>query len=143
MKEPEPNPNEALQHFFNQVADILSMVQSKKDMPTKELPKDLNERVAFLEKQVEAFKKNSEEILSKTGVTKERLHALTEALPSKERRIIDYAEHLKGELDVIRSENAAKGSIAKKGKKSSGKDKIKERRKKFDQLGGRQDWKPL
>lgn len=143
MKEQEPNPNESLQHFFNQVADILSIVQAKKDVPSKELPKNIYERLAFLEKQVEAFKKNNEEILSTTGVSDERLKELTKTLPPKERRIIDYAERLKEEIDVIRNENATKGSIAKKGKKTTSKDKTKDRRKKFDQLGGRQDWKPL
>lgn len=143
MKEPEPNPNDALQQFFNQLSEILSMVQAKKDQPPKDLPIDLEKRLERLEIQVRAFKKNNDDIMSNAGLSNERLQELTAGLPAKERRLIDYAERLKTELENIRRENTAKGAIAKKRKQSLRKDKGKERRKRFDQLGGRQDWKPL
>lgn len=142
MTENEQKGREALEKFFEQVADVLNFALTKQSQPIGTLPDDIEKTLEKLEMEVEAFRQMNENIEKRAGITEEQLKTVSPSASNKDRRLLDRAEKLRSELDNMRQNLAVAMSIAKQREKAQGKTSTRIRQKKFDQLG-RRGWKPL
>jgi hypothetical protein len=145
MKEENP-----FDKVFDQIADLLALIQGKKSLPSKkkstEKPpyEDIEAQLEVLERGAEAFRAITDEAIRESGLSEESIQQSIQEMPStlssKERRILKRAAELKKESDKLCVQLEQKARIAKK----AGKRKTpgRKRKKKFRRLGG-QGWIPL
>lgn len=134
------SPLNPMQHLLEQIQNLLKMYYENKDKPAKELPKDITERLQQVEREVELFQKFNEKVFDEMGISEEQLKKMTAELEPRERRILDSTEKLKKEVEQIQQDLSMQAMTAKQRKKKQG---TQQRKKKFNQLGGRKDWKYL
>ena len=133
--------------IFEQISDLLSLTQENegKGLSDKKLPEGIEEQLDELEKGVEVFRKITDEAVKRSGIDQElvqkTIHNPTQELERSDKKILDKAKKLKGELEKIEREFARKTHAVKLQKKKA-KTKGKKRKKKFNRLGG-QGWLPL
>jgi hypothetical protein len=141
---PKNNPFE---NIFEQISDLLSMTHEKSEKPLSEekLDENIGKQIDELEKGVEIFRKITDEALKRSGIDEENLKKTirnpSAELLGKDKRILEKAKKLRGELEAIEREYARKSQVVKLQKKQS-KTAGKKRKKKFKRLGG-QGWIPL
>lgn len=137
--EKKPPRQDPLHQFFDEAADLLAMIQKKKmEITSGELPEGIKERLIQVQLAIQLFCKMHESIMKDAELPSEQI-----PVSNKDHRLLDYAQKLKKEADDLKKEFSTKTVIAKQREKTQGKGAKKERKKKFDQLGGRKDWKPL
>lgn len=133
--------------IFEQISDLLSLTQEKEELglSEKKLPEGIEEQLDELEKGVELFRKITDEAVKRSGVDEElvqkTIHNPTQELERSDKKILDKAKMLRGELENIEREFARKTHAVKLQKKKN-KTAGKKRKKKFKRLGG-QGWMPL
>lgn len=135
--EETPNPD-PLRQFFDQVDNILAMVHAKKSQPIKDLPEGIEEKLRQIEKEVQLLCNTNKEIFKDAQPPAEKL-----PVDDKDKRLLEYAERLEKEVAALQREYTIKATAAKQQEKKQGKAGERERKKKFNQFGGRKDWKPL
>lgn len=139
-----PNP---FDEMFDQIADMLAMAEKHKGTPLKGEPMEdgIEKQVDELEKQVEFFRKVTEEAMKMSGLKdkdlEETIENPTRDLDPKERRALQRARELKKRVVDMELEYARMTKIAKLHKRKAKTEGTK-RKKKFKRLGG-QGWMPL
>lgn len=137
--EKNPPTQDPLHQFFDQVAEILAMIQKKKvETASAELPPGIKEKLIEIQLAIQLFCITHEKIMEDAERPPKQI-----PVSERDQRLLDYAQKLKKEADDLKQEFSIKSVIAKQREKTQGKGAKKERKKKFDQLGGRKDWKPL
>jgi len=133
--------------IFEQISDLLSLAQENegKALSDEKLPEGLEEQLDELEKGVELFRKITDEAVKRSGIDEEMvdktIHRPSTELGRSDKKILEKAKKLKGELENIEREFARKTQAVKLHKKKA-KTAGKKRKKKFKRLGG-QGWMPL
>jgi hypothetical protein len=135
--DPAQNPD-LLRQFFDRVESLLSLAHEKKDQPIKDLPEGIEEKLSQIGKEIELLCNTNEEIFKNAEAPPEKT-----AISDKDARLLNYAENLKKEADTLQREFTIKANAAKRREKTQGKTGEKERKKKFNQMGGKKNWKPL
>jgi hypothetical protein len=135
--DPAQNPD-LLRQFFDRVESLLSLAHAKKDQPIKDLPEGIEEKLRQIGREIELLCNTNEKIFENAETPPEKL-----AISDKDTRLLNYVENLKKEAAALQREFTIKANTAKQREKTQGKTGEKERKKKFNQMGGRKDWKPL
>ena len=146
MKEENP-----FDKVFDQIADLLALVQEKRSKPSKGKPdedipyEDIDEQLEVLEREVELFRLVTDEAMKESGISEETLKKYIENPPKtisrQKQRTLKRAKKLKGEAERLGGEFERDSKAVRRQKKKT-KSAGKKRRKKFKRLGGT-DWLPL
>jgi hypothetical protein len=145
---PEPNPFEKV---FDQIADLLEFAQKNKAqfLISKEKKEPLEphfeEQLERVEQTIEIFRKITDKALRASGLDEATVQSNTQTIPegfgTKDKKNLERAKKLRGELEGMEKEFVTWQTIAKLQKKRE-KNQGKKRIKKFKRLGG-QGWMPL
>lgn len=137
------SPDDPVDNFLESVSNIMEkIVKSQTEALQGTISKEIEERLAVVEKQVELLKKISEETVAAVGISPLEVQKMIETpdlLPERERKIIKRSQQLKKEVEGKQVE--LQETILKK-LKGDKKDKAT-RKNKFDRLGGKKNWKPM
>lgn len=148
------NENHPFEDMFDQIAELLKFVQdnASKVMDESDLPKGIEEKLSKLEKNVEKFKRMSDELVAQSGVPKQEMKSIMDLssteLSVDEKRMLEKANQLKAQVEEAGAKFALAAEEGRQGgaalpvvpiKKKFG----KKRRKKFKRFGGNDKWKPL
>jgi hypothetical protein len=137
------SPEDPVDHFLESVSDIMEkIVKSQTKAIQGSISKEIHERLALVEKQVELLKKVSEETVASVGLSPSEVNKMIEnpdSLPERERKIIQRAQKLEKEVEEKQVELHQEMVKKLKGEKKE----KSVRKKKFDRLGANKNWKPL
>lgn len=133
----------SLQHLLDQLADLLKMAEQASQHPTKKpLPPDINDRLRAIQGMVAYFKLLNVRFLKAAGLSDDEIiNPLPPAASpqnEQERRLAEKAAQLEK-----RAERGIKNISEGLKQANQLKAPPKNRKKKFDRLGGRDKWKPL
>ena len=144
----QSNPFEKI---LEQIADLLTFAQENKaqflspNEKQKPLDPQIEERLESIEQTIDLFRKITDKALKTSGLDEATVQANTQVVPedfgTKDKRMLEKAKKLRGELEVMGREFSTWHTIAKLRKKKE-KTEGKKRIKKFKRLGG-QGWTPL
>ena len=144
----QPNSFEAI---LEQIANLLKFAQDNKAQlfapkeDQKPFDPQIEKQLQDVEKTIEIFTKITDKALITSGLDESTIQSNVQAIPetfeAKDRRLLQKAKKLRGELEVMEKEFASWHTIAKMRKKIE-KTEGKKRVKKFKRLGG-QGWTPL
>lgn len=146
-KNEEANLSDPLEQFLEQLSGLLETVKYSKKLPMKEVPKEIMEKLAFLEKQADFLAKINETMFTDAGIKKEQLEqdpSKNTDIPAHMRTLLKRSQQLRQEVAVLEGEAAAEAIIAKRYEQQKAKQEKpgNKRKSKFRRMGG-SDWKPL
>ena len=139
---------------MSEFAEVLNFIEKNKNqLINKEISLDVERQIESLEKEVQAFVVETEELLAVGGGKevdiRQAQEEIPETLPGDQREALKRAQAMKRQLMKMREEFAADAPLPKqepgahpKGKKGKKLSKAAHR-KKYKRLGGKQDWKPM
>lgn len=141
-------PKEPIENFFDKLAEILALAENSKDKLGGKIPPDMEIRIQKLTRDMELFCRVGEATLKNLSVSEDKIEqALTtiEDLPAKEQQVLQKAQKLKEQLDILQRDIGIKVTIVKQKEKTFGKEGRESitRQKKFRKMGGKKNWKPL
>lgn len=137
------------QKFFDELANLLSLTQENLTGSSREISPDIETKLAQLEHDVDFLKQLSEKTIAKLGIQEDKVQELieiTENLPEQDRHAMEQLKKFRKIVDNLNREYTIKTAVEKRKETLEGKASKKKgqtRKKKFDQMGGRKDWKPL
>jgi hypothetical protein len=146
-KDEEPMLSDPLEQFLEQLSGLLETVKYSKKLPMKEVPKEVMEKLALLEKQADFLAKINESMFADAGIKKEQLEqdpAKNTDIPAHMRTLLKRSQQLRQEVAILEGETAAEAIIAKRYEQQKAKQEKpgNKRKNKFRRMGGG-DWKPL
>lgn len=146
-----PEQSNPFEEVLEQIADLLKFAQDNKAQflapkeKQKALDPQIEERLENVEQTIEIFRKITDKALKNSGLdedtVKNNIQRVPEEFGVKDKRMLERAKKLRGELEIMEREFSTWHTIAKLQKKR-GKTEGKKRIKKFKRLGG-QGWTPL
>jgi hypothetical protein len=139
---------EPIENFFDKLAEILSLGEDSKNKLEGKIPPNMEVRIKKLIRDMELYCLVGEATLKNLPVSTEKIEsALTtiEDLPAKDQQVLQKAQKLKEQLDLLQRDIGIKVTIAKQKEKNFGKEgkESTARQKKFRKMGGKKNWRPL
>jgi hypothetical protein len=147
----QPEGQNPLENMLDKIKELIQLAQqnASKELDAEHLPSDIEKQLLMVEKEVEKFKKISDQIVELSGTPEEEIKKILSGdsippdLPPDAKRLLNRTEQLAFEaksLGGIAQDGMLSDPRSKQKKKSvSG----KERRKKFKRFGSDDNWKPL
>lgn len=134
--------------FLDEVRVMLAIAQSGKKISSTDLPKELLLKLDNLEAMVTKLNAVGEDAVKRMGVSDTEIQEILsslEQLPLFDRRQLEKLKTVKQEVDAIKATTSKQAAAAKQKEKSLGKEgkAVQARKKRFDRMGRRKDWKPL
>lgn len=128
--------------IFRQITELLVNVQGQAVPPlATDKSQMVSEQLDMLEQQLDLFQKITDDVSRESGVNLQKSEgyiAHPEDASQDDRKILETAQKLKGDLEKLETAFTEKISQVKKESKTAG----KKRKKKFKRLGG-EGWMPL
>lgn len=138
--------NEPLDKFFEEISKLVEIAQKKDLKPTQDFPKDIEDRLRVIERELEIFNAITNKQISDAGITPEMIRETiseTGNLPQRQRHLLARIAKLKLSAEHIQRSYMIASTIAKKQISEKKSKQISSRKKKFRGMGGQKDWKPL
>lgn len=136
--------------LLDQLNDLLKFVEKNTSKPINEskIPEDIEKKLQRLEKDVDAFKKLGDEVVSLSGVSpveiRKRLDGADTELPPEGVKLIERANMLKDQAQKLEELcQHQQPAIAEPKKLPEDPNYGKHRKKKFKRFGSDEKWKPL
>lgn len=142
MLQPEP-----FNQFLDELNKLLEQLQSVKK-PAQGIPIEVEARLIALEKWMENVKKASDTSWGLLGVTDETLQNAINSLGrlrGSDKRLFEKTKKLENEIETARHNVGIARKAAQQKEREQGKagKKSQTRKKRFERLGSKKDWKPL
>jgi len=135
--------------LLEKIGYLLEKIQKGQLKPNAELPKDLEAKLAELEKNIELFCRTNANVMTKAQVNDREIQQVlkkpeeNKRLPLKEKRLLEKVARLKSDAEEFSRNVTLKKKQLEKKQRDQGKGNFgRQRKKKFKSLGG-QDWIPL
>lgn len=150
MTEQYPEKENPIDSLLDKIKDLIQFAQqnASKEIDAEHLPSDIEEQLATVEKEVEKFKKISEQIVELSGTPEEDIKKMLSAdtisdITPEAQRILRKTEELAFQAKGLGGE-APEGMLSDpRSKQKKNSISGKERRKKFKRFGSNDTWKPL
>lgn len=150
------NQNFPYEDIIHEINDLLQIIADNADKPLKrEIPPDIEAKLAKLEKDVEAFNLISKGYIAQLGITDDDLKAYilkAGAAPKKQRltKTLERTEQLKVEiekkkeiLETLPKEEIRQPEISISQNKELDKKSPTTRKGLFKRVGGNKKWRPI
>lgn len=143
MKEKDP-----IIALIRQLAEMVNLIEEKREGPNKPLPEGVEETLKELEAQVALFRQITEETLDEMGIDRvelvRRIKNPPDSMDPTKKKAMLHLNHLKKNIAQIQQEIGRKAAVDKK---SATQEKSASRkashRKRFKRMGGDDTWKPI
>lgn len=143
MKEKDP-----IIALIRQLAEMVNLIEEKREGPDKPLPEGIEESLNELESQVALFRQVTEETLDEMGIDRvelmRRIKNPPETMEAEKKKALVQLSHLKKNLLEVQQELGRKAIAQKMAAPEKKKSSLRSsHRKKFKRLGGDDTWKPV
>lgn len=143
MKEKDP-----IIALIQQLAEMVNLIEEKKEGPDKPLPEGVEEMLSELESQIALFRQVTEETLDEMGIDRvelmRRIKNPPDTMDPNRKKAVLQLNHLKQNLTQVQQEIGRKTIEQQKQAVQEQKPVRKtSHRKKFKRLGGDDTWKPI
>lgn len=131
----------SLQRLLDQLSDLYQLAEDAMKKPMRGVAPEVKERLAALQEKVELFKALNAQVLLAEGFTPgqmQNLPPIPAHLDPKEKILLERVNRLARDAKNSYANLSASIKLAQKKKSPS-----LSRKKKFNRLGGRDQWKPL